>query len=590
MRAVRPQSEKLHLLALFAAVALASVALVPALADSAVTCLGKRATIVGTAGNDVIVGTKGHDVIYAGAGNDRINGKGGHDTICGGPGNDRIDGDRGSDRLSGGPGDDVLIGGRGSDRLFGDGGDDVLVGGRGKDRLHGGPGDDRLFGGRGSDVLEGDGGNDRLFGGSGNDRLDGGHGSDYVDGGRGDDPMVSGGPGNFDVVVGNTGIDRIDGGPGEHDVASYATSTVPITVDLRTGRMEGEVTERLTGIEDVLGGTGNDTLIGDAAPNRLDGGPGDDRLQAVGPGDAAFGGPGSDTCTGGFAFENSCGGTAGAGHAVAVELIQSIDNSSSFVVTGTPGPDRVSVRRSGGAFIAEGAGTPVVPGDPRSPNCLGLAPHVVSCAGRASKLQASMGHGDDTLSVSGIPRNVEATIDGGPGSDDLTGGPGDDTIYAGDDRVPDRLAGGPGDDHLFGINTAHPRRDSGAAAMFGGPGNDLLVGGQPCNGDLFHGGPGANDSASFARVRNSGIYVRAEIGGRVTDPDVRNCNAGRIDGSIEKIEGSPGPDVLIGDNSANVLLGRGGNDFLDGRGGFDRCIGGGGRDRARNCQQEFSIP
>ena len=103
--------------------------------------------------------------------------------------------------------------------------------------------------------------------------------------------------------------------------------------------------------------------------------------------------------------------------------------------------------------------------------------------------------------------------------------------------------------------------------MFGGPGNDLMIGGQPCDGDIFDGGPGDNDSASFARVRNSGIVVKATIGGAVTDPDVAGCNAGQIEASVEKIEGSPGPDILIGDDGANMLLGRGGNDLLDGRGG-----------------------
>ena len=36
------------------------------------TCGGHRATIVGTAGADVLVGSAGNDVIFARAGNDRI--------------------------------------------------------------------------------------------------------------------------------------------------------------------------------------------------------------------------------------------------------------------------------------------------------------------------------------------------------------------------------------------------------------------------------------------------------------------------------------------------------------------------------------
>ena len=59
--------------------------------------------------------------------------------------------------------------------------------------------------------------------------------------------------------------------------------------------------------------------------------------------------------------------------------------------------------------------------------------------------------------------------------------------------------------------------------------------------------------------------MQATIGGAVTDPDVDNCNAGHIDSSVEKIEGSPGPDILTGDEGPNTLLGRGGDDRLDGR-------------------------
>ena len=55
-------------------------------------CFGVPATIVGTAGNDVINGTAGNDVIVAGDGNDIINGNGGNDRICGDAGNDTING------------------------------------------------------------------------------------------------------------------------------------------------------------------------------------------------------------------------------------------------------------------------------------------------------------------------------------------------------------------------------------------------------------------------------------------------------------------------------------------------------------------
>lgn len=512
-------------------------------------CGGKRATIVSNAPR--IVGTKAHDVIVAGSRANRIHGMGGNDTICAGGGDDRVHG------------------GRGNDTVFGQGGDDTI------------------HGERGSDDLDGGVGTDRVFGSTGNDTIDGGPGDrDLVDEGPGDG-AVSGGPGDLDTLFGGPGNDRIDGGPGAHDIASYRGVGGPISVDLDSGVVSGAEHERLSGIEDVLGGSGDDVLSGSAAtPNRLDGGPGDDRLIAVGAGDQAFGGPGSDACKGPFAAESSCG-PSGAGAGTAVALISSITGSSSLVVTGSDGPDDVTVAFAGNGFLLQGSGTvDVVLGEPGSGACMrNAAANAVFCGGGAGSIQASLGAGNDSFAVAdSVPGAIPATIDGGKGSDALRGGSGDDTLYGGDDRDPDTLEGGGGDDVLYGVNIFHPRRDSGAARMIGGPGDDLLIGGQPCNGDLFDGGPGGNDSASFARVRNSGINVKATIGGAVLDPDLGSCNAGRIEGSVEKIEGSPGADILIGDDRANTLLGRGGNDVLDGRGGFDRCIEGGGSDRFLNCE------
>ena len=513
------------------------------------TCGGKRATIVSNAPR--IVGTKAHDVIVAGAAGNIIYGAGGNDLICGGDG------------------DDTIYGGRGNDTVFGEGGADTIHGERGSDDLDGGPGADRVFGGTGNDTLNG-GPGDR----------------DFVDAGPGDDTL-SGGPGDFDILFGGPGNDRIDGGPGAHDIAAYKGVGGPISVDLGKGTVSGAEQERLSGIEDVLGGPGDDVLTGSGAtPNRLDGGPGDDRLIAVGEGDEAFGGPGNDTCSGPFVAESSCG-PSGGGDGTAVALISSITGSSSLIVTGSDGPDDVTVSFTGEDFVLQGSGTvDVVLGEPGSDACTrSPSTNSVLCRGRAGSIQASLGDGNDTFTVAGsVPADIAATIDGGPGSDTLRGGRGNDILYGGDDRDPDTLEGGEGDDVLYGVNIFHPRRDSGAARMIGGPGDDLLVGGQPCNGDLFDGGPGENDSASFARVRNGGIHVRATIGGAVLDPEIGSCNAGRIEPSDQKIEGSPGPDILIGDDAPNTLLGRGGNDVLDGRGGFDRCIAGGGSDRMSNCE------
>jgi Ca2+-binding RTX toxin-like protein len=517
---------------------------------AAATCDGKQATIVSNEAK--IVGTKAPDVIVAGPGDNTIYGMGGNDTICGGEG------------------DDTSYGGRGNDALFGEGGNDALYGERGSDDLDGGAGEDRLFGATGNDEQNGGpGDHDQLFGGPGDDSLDGGEG-------------------DFDVLTGGPGNDSIDGGPGAHDIASYAGTGGAAAINLEAGTVTGAESEQLTGIEDAIGGSGDDTLIGStSSPNRLDGGPGDDHLVAAGPGDEAFGGPGGDTCGGGFATETSCGPMAGAG-GTAVELYKSIDESTSLIVTGNGGVDDATVSFAGGTYTVQGASgaDPVLLGDPGSSTCArDQGSGSVSCQGPISSIQASLGPGDDTFAVDpSVPASVSSIIDGGSGSDTLRGGEGDDTLYAGDDHVPDTLEGGGGDDVLYGINIFHPRRDSGAATMRGGAGDDLLIGGQPCDGDLFDGGPGDNDSASFARVRNSSVFVEATIGGAVTDPDVSGCQAGHIEDTVEKIEGSPGPDILAGDNGGNTLLGRGGDDRLDGQGGYDDCVGGAGSNEIIDCE------
>jgi Ca2+-binding RTX toxin-like protein len=535
-------------------------------AAAAPTCHGKRATIVSNA--RTIIGTKAPDVIVAGGRANTIRGEGGNDLVCAGGGGDTIYGERGVDDL------------------HGEGGDDTIDGERGSDSLDGGGGDDRIFGSRGSDRIEGGAGSDLVEGEQGNDKVDGGAGvHDVVMGNQGDDTLDGGG-GNDDVIFGGTGNDHIGGGPGEHDIADYQGTGGGVDINLGAQSVSGAEREHLSGIEDAIGGSGNDSLVGSSEANRLDGGPGSDHLQASGGGDDAFGGPGGDQCGGGFAAETSCG-PAGGSNGLAVEIYESIDGQSTLILSGTSGADQGTVDYAGGRYTISGAD--VTNGDPTNPDCSGGG--TIACTGKVDAIEAVLGGGNDELTIGrGVPHAVNATLEGGTGSDKLVGGPANDVLYAGEDHDPDTLEGGGGNDVLYGVNIFHPKKDSGPATMNGGGGSDLMIGGQPCDGDTFNGGAGANDSASFARVHNSGVAVEATIGGAVTDPGAGGCHAGHITSSTEKIEGSPGNDILTGDNGPNDLLGRGGNDKLDGKGGSDDCVGGGGHDTATRCEKKASIP
>jgi beta-glucanase (GH16 family) len=97
------------------------------------TCLGHKATIVGTNAADHLVGTAARDVILARRGHDRIYGRQGNDLVCGGSGLDELFLGRGADKATSGRGNDRIEGGNGQDFLNGGEGTDVLDGGAGTD-------------------------------------------------------------------------------------------------------------------------------------------------------------------------------------------------------------------------------------------------------------------------------------------------------------------------------------------------------------------------------------------------------------------------------------------------------------------------
>ncbi len=165
-------------------------------------CNGRRATIVGTNGDDELVGTEAQDVIVGLGGDDIINALGDKDIICAGSGNDFVDGGAGDDEIRAGAGDDTIYGGDGRDRIYAGGGDDFVAAGKDADSVYGQSGIDTIntdeghdwaFGGRGDDVIVGSYFTDRLYGQNGNDQLNGVGGQNVLIGGSGLDVCDSGG-------------------------------------------------------------------------------------------------------------------------------------------------------------------------------------------------------------------------------------------------------------------------------------------------------------------------------------------------------------------------------------------------------------
>ncbi|MCI0756390.1 endonuclease/exonuclease/phosphatase family protein [Teichococcus vastitatis] len=151
-------------------------------------------------------------------------------------------------------------------------------------------------------------GNDNLRGTERNDRLDALAGNDSLNGLGGNDKLF-GGPGN-DILRGAAGNDLLDGGEGS-DTADYVLATRSVVIDLAAKRASQDGQgghDRLEGIENIVGGAGNDTIRGDAGANRLVGGAGNDAINGMGGKDAINGGDGRDTLRGGLGQDSLVGG------------------------------------------------------------------------------------------------------------------------------------------------------------------------------------------------------------------------------------------------------------------------------------------
>ena len=173
--------------------------------------------------------------------------------------------------------------------LTGTAGDDVLLAGNGDNVLNAGDGDDILATGTGNNTLHGEAGNDLLYSGAGNDLLDGGTGN---------------------------------------DTASYAHATAGVTVNL--GLLAAQNTlgagiDTLAGIENLVGSNFNDTLTGDSAGNRIDGGLGHDVLNGGGGDDLLIGGLGNNTLTGGSGADTFQWQAGNNGHDVITDFAPGLD-------------------------------------------------------------------------------------------------------------------------------------------------------------------------------------------------------------------------------------------------------------------------
>ena len=239
--------------------------------------------VLGTPNDDILMGSSGGDLVFGFAGTDFIVTGAGADIIRAGAGNDFVDGEAGRDIIFGEDGDDDMFGGDDDDMMYGGADDDRMFGQNGNDLLDGGDGDDSIFGGNGNDLMVGslNDGNDTYYGGdisadAGKDTLDlgfltagatvdlgtgvGGRGS-AVSSQSGTDTLwgvenVVTGSGNDTITMSNS-VNVVDGGQGE-DVFVFGSAAAAHGDTIR-GFQEGDKID-LSGIDANAGTVGNDAF------------------------------------------------------------------------------------------------------------------------------------------------------------------------------------------------------------------------------------------------------------------------------------------------------------------------------------------
>ena len=279
-----------------------------------------------------------------------------------------------------------------------------------------------------------------------------------------------------------------------------------------------------------------------------------------------------------------------------------IGTSGVDVFTGTAGEDAIR-GGAGDDWLSAGGGDDVLYGDDGNDNARGYDGDDVLVGG-AGNDQLFGGNGADRLEggdgadlMSGDAGND--TLIGGAGNDQVSGAAGDDVVNGG--AGDDVLAGGDGDDVLDG--------GPGSDSMQGNLGSDVFVfargGGQDTiqeNGDVT----GATDVIRFSpgvapddvRLERNADHLVITING-TTDQLTVYYAFGQFsrgneiealefaDGTVWDlahikdmlIQGTAGPDMLVGYDSPDSISGLAGDDNVAGRGGDDALDGGAGADR-----------
>ncbi len=380
--------------------------------------------------------------------------------------------------------------------------------------------------------------------------INAGDGDDVITGGAGDD-MINGGNGNDTFKAAATdGNDTFNGGAGT-DKADYSTRAMDLVIKMDGATASGDTANSEadkigTDVEDLVGGSGNDKLTGNASSNHIQGGLGNDKIS---------GGANAGSCT---TDADTLDGEAGND-----TFDQGAASDCGDVMNGGAGTDRVDYQgRSADLTIS--LDTAANDGD--------------SAATEKDNVKADVeivisGSGNDT--VTGSP-NADI-IHGGPGNDTISAGAGNDTISG--DSGNDTLNGEAGDD-LFaesGVDAEY------AVAEKAGDDDDIINGGthDALGVDVLDYSQRPTDiiaTICMDAAKLTGGPAQTATGNCADDDgEVLNAELDKIM-NVTHIIGGGGDDTLIGGTADDIIEGGAGDDLLQGGLGNDSLYGDAGDD------------
>lgn len=324
-----------------------------------------------------------------------------------------------------------------------------------------------------------------------------------------------------------------------------------------------------TGGDYLDGGAGNDVLNAAGSDDMLDGGAGTDTLNAGAGNDILRGGAGSDTLNGGDGIDTADYSTSSAAVMLTLpadptrtargnggdangDTLSSIEN-----VWGSNFNDTISGNRLDNLLVGNG-GNDTLRGMDGNDMLIGDAILDVDMNGVPDDDDGD-GHPDG---VDSTPTGGNDMLDGGFGDDRLYGGGGNDTLLGGFGN--DLMHGGFGDDLLSA--------GDGADIMDGGEGDDELSG--SLGDDVMSGGAG-NDWL------NGSIGLDIMSGGSGNDELIAGDGDDTVNGDEgdDELFGNGGIDTMDGGDGNDMVDGGDGNDILNGGAGDDKLAGGNGADQ-----------